>query len=63
MLYKFNEIIPKNYSLSSPYNVTLKPATYFIECWGAQGGTCSSELSANYIGGKGAYAAGILKIN
>ena len=63
MLFTFNEIIPNDYSVSVHYNVALRPGTYFIECWGAQGGTGSSDLEVKSIGGKGAYASGILKLN
>ena len=61
MLYTFNDIKSNDFSISSPYSIRLKPASYFIECWGAQGGTGSSNIQ-KYIGGKGAYASGVLNI-
>ena len=39
---------------------TLKPGTYKIECWGAQGG---SYNSTTYYGGKGGYSVGELTVD
>lgn len=48
-----------NYSYSgSAKNVTLPPGTYKLECWGAQGASCSD----GYSGGKGGYSVGQLSI-
>ena len=63
MIFLFNEIEKNDSSISLPYTVRLEPAVYFIECWGAQGGTGSSDTSPNkYYGGKGAYASGVLTL-
>ena len=37
--------------------ITLKPGTYTLETWGAQGGNCGS-----YAGGEGGYSSGKLKV-
>ena len=41
----------------SPYHLTLSPAKYRVELWGAQGGS-----DGNNVGGKGGYASGSLNI-
>ena len=41
----------------SPYHLTLSPAKYRVELWGAQGGS-----EGNNVGGKGGYASGYLNI-
>ena len=48
-----------NYSYTGSYqSVTLPPGTYKLQCWGAQGGTCSD----GYSGGKGGYSEGVLTL-
>ena len=43
-----------------PIPITLYPGKYFIECYGAQGGTGYVNAKLGKPGGKGAYASGIL---
>lgn len=40
--------------------VTLPPATYKLECWGAEGGHTNASYGTNYIEGHGGYASGVL---
>lgn len=51
-----NDIMDFNYT-GSVQSKTLKPGTYTLECWGAQGGTYSS-----YIGGYGGYSKGTITL-
>ena len=51
-----NDIMDFNYT-GSTQSKTLKPGTYTIECWGGQGGTCSS-----CIGGYGGYSKGTITL-
>ena len=51
-----NDIMDFNYTGSTQYK-TLKPGTYTIECWGAQGGSYSS-----YYGGAGGYSVGTITL-
>ena len=47
------------YSLQKgKHKVHLKPGTYQIECWGAQGGTGNRDASLSTEGGRGAYVSG-----
>jgi hypothetical protein len=39
-------------------SVVLPAGQYKLQCWGAQGGTCS----AGYYGGKGGYSEGVLTL-
>lgn len=43
---------------SSVQSVVLPAGKYKLQCWGAQGGTCSS----GYSGGKGGYSEGVLTL-
>ena len=45
------------------YNITLSPGVYSIECWGAEGGIGMYDGKPITLGGKGAYAAGVISIN
>ena len=48
-----------NYAYTGSYQeVTLPAGRYKLQCWGAQGGTCSS----GYSGGKGGYSEGVLTL-
>lgn len=51
-----NDIMDFNYT-GLVQSKTLKPGTYTLECWGAQGGTYSS-----YIGGYGGYSKGTITL-
>lgn len=51
-----NDIMDFNYT-GSTQSKTLKPGTYTIECWGAQGGTYSG-----CIGGYGGYSKGTITL-
>lgn len=51
-----DSVMDFNYT-GSVQSKTLKPGTYTIECWGGQGGTCSS-----YIGGYGGYSKGTITL-
>ena len=51
-----NDIMDFNYT-GSVQSKTLKPGTYTIECWGAQGGTYSG-----CIGGYGGYSKGTITL-
>ena len=46
-----------------PENISLSPGTYRFECWGAQGGSGMTDGIIKTVGGKGAYASGIIQIN
>ena len=43
--------------------VTLEKGIYQFECWGAQGGTGTSEGSFKLPGGHGSYVSGLININ
>ena len=45
-----------------PIPVDLLPGRYFIECYGAQGGTGLSDSDKLCQGGRGAYASGMLNL-
>ena len=45
-----------------PLKVRLRPGTYFIECYGAQGGRGMQNGKYVYPGGKGAYTSGIIAL-
>lgn len=51
-----NDIMDFNYT-GSVQSKTLKPGTYTLECWGAQGGSYSS-----YYGGAGGYSVGTITL-
>ena len=45
------------------YNYTLSTGRYYIQVWGAQGGTSLENGQYTTSGGKGAYASGFLTLN
>ena len=58
------EIIELNFEYTGEcVPVTLSPATYKLECWGAEGGHTNVSYSTSYIEGHGGYASGILVLN
>ena len=60
--YKLSKTIVSNYDYTAASQTFTAPytGTYKIECWGAQGGTDSSD---SITAGKGGYAQGLVKLN
>ena len=51
-----------NSNQCQPQTIVLQPGTYFIECYGAQGGKGMADGQFTHPGGKGAYVSGILPL-
>lgn len=46
----------------SVQSITLTPAMYKLECWGAEGGDCLNTSGQTILGGKGGYSVGTLTV-
>ena len=55
MIYEFN-------FTGKPSEQTLFPGRYFIQCWGASGGSGCQDGKNSHKGGNGAYVSGILQL-
>lgn len=56
-LFKAGDSKEFNYT-KGMQSIELLPGTYKLECYGAQGG----DATGGYVGGKGGYATGVLKV-
>ena len=57
------EVIEYNFEYTGAVQtITLSPANYKLECWGAEGGHTNTTYGTNYIEGHGGYASGLLAI-
>ncbi|EAY21582.1 hypothetical protein TVAG_013470 [Trichomonas vaginalis G3] len=62
-LNKYDFFYPcENYSVCSPYNITLGPGYYYLEAYGASGGNHHRE-GRTARGGYGGYAAGVYRVS